>query len=180
MSRVGAVSSTGRLGLSVVVCFACREHTRPPFAEHHLACRLRSPPHRATFGRWRVASFSRCEQPGRIANASASSEWRQVRQPAVFTFRGKPMVATGVDLTIEGWSVERILRERMWSRSTSAMTTAGELRSAGCELGATSAAPHYSVVLPAPRLLRGSGCQPPSLLQVTETVGAQICGSTRQ
>jgi hypothetical protein len=72
-----------------------------------------------------------------------------LRQQAVFTYRGEPMVAISVDLAIEGWSVERILRERMWSRSTYATTTAGELRSAGYELVATSAAPHYSVVLPA-------------------------------
>lgn len=71
------------------------------------------------------------------------------RQQAVFTYRGEPMVAISVDLTIEAWSVERILRERMWSRSKYATTTVGELRSAGYELVATSAAPHYSVVLPA-------------------------------
>ena len=71
-----------------------------------------------------------------------------LRQQAVFTYRGEPMVAISVDLTIEGWSVERILRERMWSRSKYAISTAGELRTAGYELVATSAAPHYSVVLP--------------------------------
>ena len=71
------------------------------------------------------------------------------RQQAVFTYRGEPMVAVSVDLTIEGWSVERILRERMWSRSKYATTTVGELRSAGYEFVATSVAPHYSVVLPA-------------------------------
>jgi hypothetical protein len=72
-----------------------------------------------------------------------------LRQQSVFTYRGEPMVAISVDLTIEGWSVERILRERMWSRSTYAIATVEELRSAGYELVATSAAPHYSVVLPA-------------------------------
>ena len=72
-----------------------------------------------------------------------------VRQHAVFTYRGVPMIAISIDLAIEGWSVERILRDRMWSRSRYATTTVGELRSAGYELVATSSAPHYSVVLPA-------------------------------
>jgi hypothetical protein len=70
------------------------------------------------------------------------------RQQAVFTYRGEPMIAISVDLTIEGWTVERILRERMWSRSSYATTTVGELRAAGYELVATSSAPHYSVILP--------------------------------
>lgn len=71
------------------------------------------------------------------------------RQQAVFTYRGAPMIAISVDLSIEGWPLERILRERMWSRSRYATTTVGELRSAGYELVATSSAPHYSVVLQA-------------------------------
>jgi hypothetical protein len=58
------------------------------------------------------------------------------------------MIAISVDLTIQGWTIERILRERMWSRSRYATTTVGRLRSAGYELVATSTAPHYSVVLP--------------------------------
>ena len=58
------------------------------------------------------------------------------------------MIAISVDLAIEGWSIERILRERMWSRSRYATTTVGQLRSAGYELVATSSAPHYSLVLP--------------------------------
>jgi hypothetical protein len=70
------------------------------------------------------------------------------RQQAVFTYGGEPMIAISVDLTVDGWTMERILRERMWSRSTYAVTTAGELRAAGYELVATNAAPHYSVVLP--------------------------------
>ena len=70
------------------------------------------------------------------------------RQEAVFTYRGEPMTAISVDLTIQGWTVERILRERMWSRSSYATTTVGELRTAGYELLATSTAPHYSVILP--------------------------------
>jgi hypothetical protein len=70
------------------------------------------------------------------------------RQEAVYSYRGEPMVAISVDLTIPGWSVERILRERIWSRSRYATTTAGALRSAGYELVPTSRTPHYSIVLP--------------------------------
>ncbi|MGH9272913.1 MAG: hypothetical protein ACRDZ2_16760 [Ilumatobacteraceae bacterium] len=71
------------------------------------------------------------------------------RQQAVFTYRGVPMIAISVDLSIEGWSLERILRERMWSRSRYAITTVCELRAHEYELVATGSAPHYSVVLPA-------------------------------
>lgn len=71
-----------------------------------------------------------------------------VRQQAVFSYRGAPMIAISVDLAINGWPIERILRERMWSRSRYATTTVGELRAAGYELVPTGMAPHFSVVLP--------------------------------
>lgn len=80
--------------------------------------------------------------------AAAKIVEHALRQQAVFTYRGEPMIAISVDLTIRGWTVERILRERMWSRSRYATTTVGELRTAGYELLATSTAPHYSVILP--------------------------------
>ena len=35
------------------------------------------------------------------------------RQEALFTFRGQPMVAISVDLTVEGWTLDRILIEGM-------------------------------------------------------------------
>ena len=70
-----------------------------------------------------------------------------VRQRSVFSFRGEPMIAISVDLAIDSWPVERILRERLWSRSTYATSTVGALRSAGHELVATATAPHFSVVL---------------------------------
>lgn len=80
--------------------------------------------------------------------AAAKIVEHALRQEAVFTYRGEPMIAISVDLTINGWTVERILRERMWSRSSYATSTVGELRTAGYELLATSTAPHYSVILP--------------------------------
>lgn len=57
------------------------------------------------------------------------------------------MVAISVDLTIHGWTIARILRDRVWSRSRYATTRVGELRTAYYELLATSTAPHYSVIL---------------------------------
>lgn len=71
-----------------------------------------------------------------------------LRQQAVFTYGGEPMAAISVDLTIEGWTVDRILRERMWSRSRYATTNVGALRSSGYVFVATGAAPHYSLVMP--------------------------------
>jgi len=59
-----------------------------------------------------------------------------------------PMTAISVDLAIYGGPIERIVRERMWSRSRYATTTAGELRAAGHELVPAGRAPHFSVVLP--------------------------------
>jgi hypothetical protein len=70
------------------------------------------------------------------------------RQEAVFTYRGEPMAAISVDLALDGWPVDRILAERMWSRSTYALSTVGVLRGAGFDLVPTSTQPHYSVVLP--------------------------------
>jgi hypothetical protein len=58
------------------------------------------------------------------------------------------MTAISVDLTLEGWPLDRILRERMWSRSRYATSTVGRLRTAGYELVPTSSAPHFSLVLP--------------------------------
>lgn len=71
-----------------------------------------------------------------------------LRQQAVFTYRSEPMVAISVDLTIQGWTVERILRERMWSRSRFATTSVGQLRSAGHEFVPTGRTPHHSLTMP--------------------------------
>jgi len=70
------------------------------------------------------------------------------RQEALFTFRGQPMVAISVDLTVEGWTVDRILAERMQTRSSYASAMVGVLRAAGYELVPIGRAPHYSLILP--------------------------------
>jgi hypothetical protein len=70
------------------------------------------------------------------------------RQQALFTFRGLPMVAISVDLTVGGWTLDRILAERMHTRRRYATVTAGALRAAGYELVPTGREPHYSLILP--------------------------------
>jgi hypothetical protein len=69
------------------------------------------------------------------------------RQMAVFSYRGAPMASISVDLCIGAWKLERVLAERMWSRSRYAVTTVGALRMAKYELVPTNAAPHYDIVL---------------------------------
>lgn len=64
------------------------------------------------------------------------------------SFREEPMISISADLTVGGWTLEAILRERIWSRSRYATVTAGVLRSAGYLLLPTFATPHYDVVLP--------------------------------
>lgn len=81
-----------------------------------------------------------------------------VRQQTVFSYRSTPMTAISVDLAIDGWPLERILRERMRSRSRDATATVGELRASGFELVATSTAPHFSVVRPTTARMQPSLC----------------------
>ena len=38
-------------------------------------------------------------------------------------FQGKPMFSLSADMTIANWTLEQILRTRIWSRSTYAATT---------------------------------------------------------
>jgi hypothetical protein len=59
------------------------------------------------------------------------------------------MAAISVDATIAGWTLEAILRDRLWTRSSYAITTVRALRGAAFELLPTFDAPHYDVILPA-------------------------------
>jgi hypothetical protein len=72
------------------------------------------------------------------------------RQMELFSYRGEPMVAISADLTVSGWTIERILQDRMPTRSRYATSEAGVLRASGYELLATFHRPHYSIVLPDP------------------------------
>lgn len=71
------------------------------------------------------------------------------REEQRFSYRGVPMASVSVDGTVGGWTVEAILRERLWSRTSYAATTAGRLREAGYVLLPTFGAPHFDLLLPA-------------------------------
>jgi hypothetical protein len=58
------------------------------------------------------------------------------------------MASVSVAATISGWPLDRILEERLWSRSTFATATVAALRLAGIELLATHRPPHFDIVLP--------------------------------
>lgn len=69
------------------------------------------------------------------------------RQAREFSLRGAPMASISVDGLVAGWTVELVLRERMWSRSQFATATAGVVRGAGFEVLPTHNAPHFDIVL---------------------------------
>ena len=69
------------------------------------------------------------------------------RQAREFSYGGAPMCSVSVDATVGGWTLEAILRDRLWSRSSYAACPVGVLREAGYVLLATHGAPHYDVVL---------------------------------
>ena len=68
------------------------------------------------------------------------------RQMRDFSLRGAPMASISVDGLVAGWTVELVLRERLWSRSQFATATAGAVRAAGFEVLPTHDAPHFDVV----------------------------------
>lgn len=72
------------------------------------------------------------------------------REMERYTLAGEPLVSVSVDLAVGDWTLEVILREVMWSRSTYATATVGRLRSAGYRLIPTFSAPHYDLLLPEP------------------------------
>lgn len=70
-----------------------------------------------------------------------------VRQAREFSHAGRPMHSVSVDATVGAWTLEAILRDRLWSRSTYAACPAATLRDAGYGLLATHGSPHYDVIL---------------------------------
>jgi hypothetical protein len=72
-----------------------------------------------------------------------------LRQRALFTYRGEPMIAISTYLTVSGWNVERILHQLMRSRSRYATALVGGLRTSGYEFVPTGRVPHFSLTLPA-------------------------------
>jgi hypothetical protein len=71
------------------------------------------------------------------------------REQERYTYRGQPLSSVSVDATVAGWTLEAILRDRLWSRPGYASVTAGALRATGHELLPTFDAPHFDLVLPA-------------------------------
>lgn len=69
------------------------------------------------------------------------------RQAREFSLRGAPMASISVDGLVGGWTLELVLRERMWSRSQFAPARAGAVRDAGFEVLPTHHAPHFDIVL---------------------------------
>lgn len=70
------------------------------------------------------------------------------RQMAIYSFEGAPMASVSVFAAVGEWTLERLLAERLWSRTTYATATAGALRALGYPVLATFLTPHYDVVLP--------------------------------
>lgn len=70
-----------------------------------------------------------------------------VRQAREFSYRGAAMYSVSVDATVGPWTLDTILAERLWSRSTYAACPVAQLRDAGYELLATHGSPHYDVIL---------------------------------
>ena len=70
-----------------------------------------------------------------------------IRQAREFSYAGAAMYSVSVDATVDAWTLEAILRERLWSRSTYAACPVATLRDAGYVLLATYGSPHYDVVL---------------------------------
>ena len=69
------------------------------------------------------------------------------RQERDYSYRSKAMASISVAATGPRWPVDRILRERLWSRSTQLQPSA-RVRNAGYELLATHSKPHYDILLP--------------------------------
>ncbi len=69
------------------------------------------------------------------------------RQAREFSYQSEPMYSVSVDVTSGAWTLERILSERLWSRSTFATGSVGALRKRGFLLLGTHSQPHFEVIL---------------------------------
>lgn len=58
------------------------------------------------------------------------------------------MASINVSATVAGWTLDRVLAELLWSRSSYATASVGTVRGAGYALLATHRRPHYDIVLP--------------------------------
>ncbi|MBV9660343.1 MAG: hypothetical protein JO337_04220 [Acidimicrobiales bacterium] len=69
------------------------------------------------------------------------------REQAVYTWQGSPLACVSAEAVMGEWTLERLLSERLATRTTYATTTVGEVLMAGLVLLPTFAEPHYDVVL---------------------------------
>ncbi len=69
------------------------------------------------------------------------------RQAREFSYGSEPMYSVSVDLIFGAWTLERILRERLWSRSTFATCSVGALQQRGFIRLGTHSQPHFDVIL---------------------------------
>lgn len=72
-----------------------------------------------------------------------------LRQEREFSYASRPMSSISVYLTVAGWTLESLLRDRLWSRSTFATCVCSDLVAANYVLLPTHDTPHYDIILPA-------------------------------
>lgn len=65
-----------------------------------------------------------------------------------YSYGGQPLVSISVDAAVAGWTLEAILQERLWSRTSYATTTVGDLRRHGYVLLPTFGVPHFDLLIP--------------------------------
>jgi hypothetical protein len=69
------------------------------------------------------------------------------REQAVYTWRGLPLACVSAEAVTDEWPLERLLAERLATRTTYATTTVAQVFEAGLVLLPTFDVPHYDVVL---------------------------------
>lgn len=72
-----------------------------------------------------------------------------LRQEREFSYSGRPMSSISVYLTVAGWTLDSLLRDRLWSRSTFATCSYSDLVAADYLLLPTHDVPHYDIMIPA-------------------------------
>jgi hypothetical protein len=69
------------------------------------------------------------------------------RQERRYSYGGQAMASVSVDVVLPGWTLESILGERLFSRSTYGTCLAGQLQQQGFVLLATHDDPHFDILL---------------------------------
>lgn len=69
------------------------------------------------------------------------------REQLVYTWRGSPLACVSVEAVAGDWSLERLLSERLYTRTSYSTTSVGQVLEVGLSLLPTFDFPHYDVVL---------------------------------